>query len=916
MAETSNNIQEPVYLNYGDNQRVVQGDFLEKAANSVTNYVQNQPWSRKKKEKFMEAYTNIMNNGVKGASIKGGRWHIDINENFEIPEQDRQMYQEAAYFIQQQMQGLASTTEAKKEDKKKAIPFTNEEFTKGFQSHLQNKLFGGQPWIIGGPEDNWNYRDERDAQGKRGITNRANLMAKYLEDYGNTIKEDQFNFEGSPFTDYNDFKTRLNNAVNALRSSETEDDIPALDALGLNYKTYFNNGTGDPFTKDDYTGTYGDYYNRYLPELQKKQQQVTNAELEERKKNPLYIMSTRVGQGALPTKQQLADKYGSTEGLLNKVIEYGQKGFENLSSDETRELVAAFRYGANSSITDEEYNILRNHATYRGASKSRFKKFGNIGNMVLDTATGQVISIYDQQTKDARGLDFLSGQSSQDLKQQENQRRIFGENGLSGADIADISAALIDAVGVGATFVPVVGNVLGAGTGLVGSLTHFGADISRDGLDLGDIGRLALNAGFDLGTLIPGLGTAAKAGKLAKAIGKWIPGIVASIGAIQGLTNGKEIINSFSKLAHPSTVTVEDLQNISQGIALLAGGVNIGRGYKQSKKFKSGIEAQEATVTTQKGQKVKLNEQEYNTINSKNATKEAKQQALESAVQRHNTNNQSNKIDLTNDGLVYKGRSVTHPLRTAEKSTDVDLLTAPVKGKPHGVDVTSLRRDDIRHLAQHRWKAHILPGKTLEQKLNWTNNGIYTRGWNTSNRSTNNSETVNTSLSQQQNIQQSTNNQPRVREVLDNFEATGKSPISPKHNMTRSEWKKANKKLYDDINRKGRFTNNMPEEGTYQFKDPVGNIHTFRLIQRDDDFLLDIKSSNGSSKQAVLTLDQVKKGIWENIKQSLNTGLRNNISLPANIIRTLQGTAYGWLKQGGRIDRQKMQKYKEYNIGK
>lgn len=913
------------YLYYDDEQ-IPELEVKRKLANDVDQFVANQPWSSKKKQRFMSAYSDIMSKGIKGVSINNGFYTTSVNGDIDLnslSDKDRDAYELVSGFIQREMKSLKKSSK-KTEEKKDLKVLTNSDFVSGLHDFISRDRFGGQDWHIGGEQDQWNLLDERNDKGIRSTNKRAEVLADALQRYSDTIDETKYNFEGSPFNDYSDFKTRVNTAINSLRDNKwDQNDIDALNRIGLNYKDYFNDGSGDSFKKDDYEGTYGDYYNNYLPNKQQAEQKQKDEKFSQylqqirNTPKPQYrIMKTQLKNRNLPTIRQLADKYGSTDNLLNQIIEYGNKGLDNLTSEETNELIAAFKNGATKNISKEEHNILKSFPSLKNSPIGRFKKFAQIDNLILDTSTGQVINIYDQATKDAKDADFLAGQSSADLQQQEQQRRIFGEKGLSGADIADISAALIDAVGVGATFVPVVGNVLSAGTGLAGSLTHFGADIARDGLDWGDAGRLALNAGFDLATLIPGLGTAAKAGKLAKAIGKWVPGIIASIGAIQGLSNGKEIINSFGKLAHPSTVTVEDLQNISQGIALLAGGVNVGRGYKQSRKFKNGVEAQEATVTTQKGQKVKLNEQEYNTINSKNATREAKQQALESAVQRHNTNNPSQKIDLTNDGLVYKGRSVTHPLRTTEKSTDVDLLTAPIQGRASRVDFAKLRREDIRNLAQHKWKTRVLPGKTLEQKLNWTNNGMFMRGYHFNNSSTENpaiSSSSSPAISSSSSPASTTPVSPKTREVFDDFTATGKSPAVPKHNMTRSEWKKANKKLYNDIDKKGRFTNNMPEEGIYEFKDPIGNTHTFRLIQRDDDFLLDIKSSNGTSKQAVLSLDQVKKGIWDNIKQSLNsTGLRHDISLPANIIRALQGTAYGWLKHGGRINRQKIQQYKEF----
>jgi hypothetical protein len=39
-----------------------------------------------------------------------------------------------------------------------------------------------------------------------------------LEGYRDSLKEEDLNFEGSPFTDLNDFKTRVNNAIDQLRN--------------------------------------------------------------------------------------------------------------------------------------------------------------------------------------------------------------------------------------------------------------------------------------------------------------------------------------------------------------------------------------------------------------------------------------------------------------------------------------------------------------------------------------------------------------------------------------------------------------------------------------------------------------------------------------------------------------------------
>jgi len=62
----------------------------------------------------MSAYSDLMNRGILGASNSSGQWMIDVGGDalpFDtMSEKDKEMYQEAAYFIQQQMQGLPTRT--------------------------------------------------------------------------------------------------------------------------------------------------------------------------------------------------------------------------------------------------------------------------------------------------------------------------------------------------------------------------------------------------------------------------------------------------------------------------------------------------------------------------------------------------------------------------------------------------------------------------------------------------------------------------------------------------------------------------------------------------------------------------------------------------------------------------------------
>ena len=168
------------YLNYGD-QQIEQQALLNNLADSVQSYVQKQPWSNKRKQMFMSAYSDLMNRGILGASNNTGQWMLDVNgEDIDYgSKKNQEMYQEAAYFIQQQMAALptrVSEEEKKKEDKSKLPVFDNKYFTEGLQAHIGNNEFGGRNWST---IEDWNVLDERNEQGVRGRKKRAEKRKLY-----------------------------------------------------------------------------------------------------------------------------------------------------------------------------------------------------------------------------------------------------------------------------------------------------------------------------------------------------------------------------------------------------------------------------------------------------------------------------------------------------------------------------------------------------------------------------------------------------------------------------------------------------------------------------------------------------------------------------------------------------------------
>ena len=156
------------------------------------------------------------------------------------------------------------------------------------------------------------------------------------------------------------------------------------------------------------------------------------------------------------------------------------------------------------------------------------------------------------------------------------------------------AAGFLDTGGAALSFIPGVGNIAGAATGIAGSIARFTADTKRDGLDWGDARRLITNLGLDVLTLIPGAGVAAKAakvGKTAKAAktlqktGKILQATAKPL-SIAGTVGGASA--AIGALADgDGEFTSEDFAQLGQGLLGMAGGLrNIKQLNKEAKLVK------------------------------------------------------------------------------------------------------------------------------------------------------------------------------------------------------------------------------------------------------------------------------------------------------------------------------------------
>lgn len=891
------------YLNYGD-QQIEQQALLNTLANNVQSYVAKQPWSNKRKEKFMSAYSDIMNNGLQGASNTSGQWMIDVGGTIDLDsksKKDKEMYQEAAYFIQQQMAGLPTKSSQEKKDESELPKYDS--FINNFSNYLSQTYYGGNPIRT---QEDWNILDERNPNtGLRGTDKRVKKLSDYLKAYSNSLEEGKYNFEGSPFKDLTDLKTRINNAITKLDDGTwNQDDTDALNAIGLRSSDWFNNGSGDPVTLNGTTTTYGQLaeYNRKIAEAKQKQEEANK------------IAEQKAIRANQYDSYRFLNFLNGTPGTKEEFNLIGQKlaGQQKLDRNDISRISWAFRQGMKngglSNLSKEE--LVKFGPRYIN-TPNRLKKLSELEGIYYDSFANRLIQPFKGQQQTGANLSGILEQNSPEALQQKQlttPRQL--SDGLKYEDYARIGAALGDVISLG-----------GFGANIAGSVVSLLGDTSADIVDDKVSNWEAFkNFGKNLGWTVAGFIPGAKLGKVAKNIMRWAPKMLVALNDYN-LLNDESNKNTWNKLTNESRLLKEglndeDLKNITYWVRAFTGTANAIKATGRDIKYSKARGTTGQKFKTKDGTEVQLSDKavaEINIAGAKKGQKAAeakfKEKVKEATGQEHEVADGTFKF--SENGRKYfsntrskvqdqrlQGESVV--FRTPEQQRYYDLLQQDRSLGGLGGWRPFWQRGTSSYFDYFDKGSFKNPLNGILRKVDPYKNMI-----NSQNQSGNNQ----TNPQHQNNSQQ---NQQRTREIPDNFEATSKAPVSPKHNLTRNEWKKKNKKLYNSINKKGRFTNNMPEEGTYEFKDPTGNTHTFKLIQRDDDFLLDIKSSNGSSRQAVLTLDQVKKGIWENIKQSLNTGLRNDISLPANIIRTLQSTAYSWLKQGGRIDKQKIQRYKEF----
>lgn len=201
----------------------------------------------------------------------------------------------------------------------------------------------------------------------------------------------------------------------------------------------------------------------------------------------------------------------------------------------------------------------------------------------------------------------------EDKKRQIASQRKPGDTEFTATDIARISAAGMDVASALSAFVPVYGTAASAGTGLISSLTNFGADMFDKSVSAGDMWKnLGANIAMDAVGLVPGFGTAGKAGKITKTLIKYVPKIVTALSAANALS--PESRASWAKLASNESLTVKDWQNIAAGCSALAGVSRGAVGHFNAHTMAKGTKTKDFNITASDGKQYKVTAEQLETL--------------------------------------------------------------------------------------------------------------------------------------------------------------------------------------------------------------------------------------------------------------------------------------------------------------
>ena len=877
----------PEYITYGGNQLSNQ-EFLDKAANELEPYLARQPWSNKRKDLFRKAYSEIMSQGVTGADNSSGTWKVQYGGtpiNLEsLSKKEREMYGEAAYYIQQQMAGITPKSK-EEENKKDKIKFDNEYFTTSLSNHIANNTFGGSEWTT---QDDWNVLDQRDSKtGLRGTENRRIKLADSLDSYLKSLNQDEITFEGSPFKDFDDFSTRINNAISALRNNSNIRD--SLNAIGLKEREWLYDGGDDTFT--DTNGNTISYSNYAKQQAEQQAKQQTEQQVKQQAalqpvniwKTSPHMMGKSIGE--------LGKKYHYNDQELKTALN-GFNAKDSLTVDEQSELVGAFKYynsrGGLINISDDERKAFQKLKSYKTITPNTLKKLEGVDGYYFDTRTNQVISFNNFKTD----TNFL-GQENPEVQAKKNMEAYLGNiEDWSPDDMKELYALLLDIVSIADPEA-----LSGAALGIWAANLRDQANPNRSWFEKAlDYGSGGLGGIPVIGDFMLGIKSLRGAGKFLNSSTK-IAGVAAMLAGVSQLPKAGE---SFIKLvSNPTKATRQDLENVAYSAAAFFGL----KGFLRARK-------RQAIQTASKGA---MKTEHYITVADKNGPHDVKVDA-ETAKQANDAYSGFKGSTKANEAVLNNPK-VKEAIEIHNKNNPkdyVDLVGARVQGPSTFRRVA--RATVGRNTKVARSEQVPDPNRKYEMPTtgSWYNPfGSYMWDWQKRNWQ----QVPEQGGGFWQGVKDFWNGTPEVR-VPENTPPTNTPPTPPSggsKKWTMSAGQKEYKEIMSNAKKGKRSGTPLTNEKSFKVGDATFEFPEF--VRPDGGRELVIKLESGENRILFKSQEELTKQVAEflskhktSIAPSSTTKGKADIAKMGEVLRTLK--AKGVFKYGGKLDRKKIQKYK------
>ena len=907
--------EEITYIPYGQNE-ISQQDLMTNLANGLPSFMQQYKWLQKPKnqEKFLQAYEDITKNLV-GASDSTGRWVVNAN-NIDVSgmsPKDREIYEHAAYYIQQQMSRMTPRT---KEEEKKKEDLDKFDFVKSFNTQLLNNYYGGNSSLFADSEQGWNSLDARGSNGLRGTDKRRERMIEALETYKKGLEGKNFNFEGTSFSDINDANTKIQAAIDALRTSGEEDDLKAFSALGLPYKSYFSNGGNDPYTKGDYNGTYQGY-NDYLAKQEQEKQKAEQEKLKAQQAN--YWKGFRTRDFSKFNGRPLTAQESNVD-YLNQLF-----AKPNLTGDEASQIVSAFKLAEKNGqlvpLSKEELaklnpNIWGNRAKY-------LKKINGMTTPLYYDTLNKQFKLFHGDIPQTSFQDILDQNNPEAIAQQKQlaeQKKLNTPRGkgieLTDADKRDIYATLAD---LGAVVNPEV--FTGTAMALSASGARTWNSIEQKGLwdTLTDWKTWA-----DWGTGALGgvtlLGDASSAVKAVRTFGKLmtVPAVLNALSNVPEAKAAWDKINLSNPIESAKKLTPQDYHALSSFLIGVVSGKNYVKGNLAERKVlqKSGINTQAKTKRREYANKIGLTRTKPSNQSQTTETPTLKIQktgedgkVLETKeiqiTQEQKNALQSTKADKVNERAkellgekIPEGFKVqTTPTNWRTKIKDVKSVIGQNNSEIFGKQTTKVAEETPRQDKFESW---------ISQRSKWDQYKPWSLGTNSNLRRVRNNifgkDFDKSGLISSASGEES----PYAKKPLEQKKVQGTNHIEGlpnKSNARESSFNRAIMNRYRKV-MEGKFSNKEMQGGKESVK--IGNedvrVYTSKDAKGNNSvFNVTVSGKSHNFK----TQEEAKKFIATIVKQQKNNITsgkitKENVKEIGKVLQNLKRK--GWLKQGGQIN--------------